>query len=125
MRGAHFEHHLVVGAKIEGLDIAPGSKIPEMEPMARLVREQILRDDPVLELRRQPPFTCYHVVARQVPPKIVVQVLGSAINLPAAKYVKRLAVHNEHARWPIGAIFTAATKRADVDAFRTAMDGVG
>src|SRR5215510_396005 len=74
---------------------------------------------------RQPPFTCYHVVARQVPPEIVVQVLGSAINLPTAKDVKRLAVHNEHARWPIGAIFTAATERADVDAFRTAMNSVG
>src|SRR5262245_24228977 len=96
-----------------------------MDPMAILVREQIFRNDPVLELRRQPPFTCYHVVARQVPPEIVVQVLGSAINLPAAKDVKRLAVHNEHARGPVGAIFTAAAERADVDAFRTTMNGVG
>src|SRR5262245_3340788 len=96
-----------------------------MDPMAILVREQIFRDDPVLELRRQPPFTCYHVVAWQVPPEIVVQVLGSAINLPAAKDVKRLAVHNEHARRPIGAIFTTAAERAAVYAFRTTMNSVG
>ena len=96
-----------------------------MDPMAILVREQVLRHDPVFELWWQPPFTCHHVVARQVPPEIVVQVLGSAINLPAAKDVKRLAVHNEHARWPIGAILTAAAESADVDAFRTTMNGVG
>src|SRR5215470_6816207 len=96
-----------------------------MDPMAILVREQIFRDDPVLELRRQPPFTCHHVVAWQVPPEIIVQVLGSAIDLPAAEDVKRLAVHNEHARWAIGAILAAAAERTDVDAFWTAMDRVG
>src|SRR5205085_2368549 len=46
-------------------------------------------------------------------------------DLPAAEDVKRLAVHDEHARWPIGAILTAAAERADVDAFGTAMDSVG
>src|SRR5882762_2368499 len=96
-----------------------------MDPMTILVREQIFRDDPVLELRRQRPFTCHHVVARQVPPEIIVQVLGSAIDFPAAEYFKRLAVHDEHARWPIGAILAAAAQRADVDTFRTAMDSVG
>jgi hypothetical protein len=115
----------VVGAKIDRLDIAPGAKIPEMDPMAILVREQIVRDDPVLELRRQPPFACHHVVARQVPPEIIVQVLWSAVDLPAAEDVKCLAVHDEHARWSIGAILTTAAERADVDAFRTAMDSVG
>jgi len=54
-----------------------------------------------------------------------VQVLGTAVDLPAAEDVERLAVHNEHAGWAIGAILTTAAKRADVDAFRTAMDRVG
>src|SRR5271166_5411613 len=96
-----------------------------MNPMAILVREQIFRDNSILELRRQRPFTCHHVVARQVPPEIIVQVLGSTIDLPAAEDVKRLAVHDEHARWSIGAILTAAAERADVDALRTAMNSVG
>src|SRR5262249_5936535 len=71
-----------------------------------------------------PPFTGHHVVARQVPPEIIVQVLGSAIDLPAAEDVKRLAIHDEHARWAIGAILAAAAERADVDALWTAMDRV-
>src|SRR3984893_1541167 len=125
VRRAHLEGHLVVGAKIDRLDIAPGSKIPEMNSMTVLVREQIFRDDPVLELRRQRPFTCHHVVARQVPPEIIMQVLWSAIDLPAAEDIERLAVHDEHARWPIGAILAAAAERADVYAFRTAMNRVG
>jgi hypothetical protein len=32
--------------------------------------------------------------------------------------------HDEHARWAIGAILTAAAERADVDAFRAAMHRV-
>src|SRR5262249_43574447 len=47
VRRAHFERHLVVGANIDRLNIAPGAKIPEMDPMAILIREQIFRDDPV------------------------------------------------------------------------------
>ncbi len=47
------------------------------------------------------------------------------MDLPAAEDVKRLAVHDKHARRPIGAIFSAAAERTDVDAFRTAMDGMG
>ena len=34
-------------------------------------------------------------------------------------------IHDEHARWSIGAILTPAAEGADVDAFRTAMDSVG
>ena len=125
MRWADLQRHLMVGAEVNRLHVAPSPEIPEMDPMPILVREQILRHDPVLELRRQPPFTCHHVVAGQVPPEIIVQSLGSAIDLPAAEDVKRLAVHDEHARRSIDAILTATAERADVDAFRTAMDSMG
>ena len=54
VRGAHFERHLVIGAKVDGLDIAPGPEVPEMDPVAILVREQIFGDDPVLELGGNP-----------------------------------------------------------------------
>jgi hypothetical protein len=68
---AHFKRHLVIGAKIDRLDIAPRPQIPKMNPMAILVGEQIFRDNSILELRWQPPLTCHHVVARQVPPEII------------------------------------------------------
>jgi hypothetical protein len=72
VRRAHLQPHLMVGAEIDRLDVSTGPKIPEMDAMAILVREQILRHDPVLELRWQPPLARHHVVARQVPPEVIV-----------------------------------------------------
>ena len=123
VRGPHLERHLVVGSEIDRLDVAAGAEVPEVDPMAILVREQILRHDPVLVLRRQPPLARHHVVARQVPPEVIVEVLGSAVDLPAAQDIERLAVHDKDARRPVGAILAAA-ERADVDAFGAAMDRV-
>jgi hypothetical protein len=57
--------HLVIGTKVDGLEITPGPKIPEMDPVAIFVREQILADDPVFELRRQRTFARHQVVARK------------------------------------------------------------
>src|SRR5215204_1732609 len=93
--------------------------------MAILVREQVLWDDPVLELRRQPPLARHHVVAGQVPPEVIVQLLGSTVDLPAAEDLERLTVHDEDAWRPVCAVLAAATKRTDVDAFRPAVDRVG
>src|SRR5713101_6125983 len=50
VRGPYLKRHLVIGAKIDRLDVAPSPEIPEVNPMAILVREQILRHDPILEL---------------------------------------------------------------------------
>src|SRR6185369_6862408 len=80
--------------------------------------------DPVLELWRQRPFARHHVVARQVPPEIIVLGLRSSVDLPAAQDFERLAVHDEDAGRPVGAILAAAAEGADVDALRSAMDSV-
>src|SRR5215469_16858098 len=76
-------------------------------------------------LWRQSPFTRHHVVARQVPPEIIVQVLRSSIDFPAAQDVKRLAIHDKHARRTFSAVLAATAERADVDTLWTAMDSVG
>src|SRR5260370_31663986 len=115
----------MVGTEIDRLNVTPGPEIPEVDPMAVLVREKILRHDPVLELRRQPPLARPHVVAWQMPPEVIVQVLGTTIDLPASENIECLTVHNEDAGRPIGTILAAATKGADVNAFRPAMDRVG
>src|SRR5689334_20940503 len=52
------------------------------------------------------------------------QGLGSAIDFPASENIERLAIQNKNSRWPVGAVLTAATKRADVYSFRTAVDRV-
>src|SRR6202158_1504678 len=115
----------MVGAEIDRLHVSPGPEIPEMDPMAILVRQETLRHDPVLELRRQPPLARHHVVARQIPPEVIVQVLGTTIDFPASEDIEGLAVHDEDAGRSIGAILAAATESTDVNAFRPAVDRVG
>ena len=124
VRRADLQRHLVVGAQVDGLHVAARAQIPEMEPVAVFVGEQVLGHDAVLELRRQPPFAGHHVVARQVPPEIVVLLLRPAVDLPAADHVEGFAVHDEDARRPVGAVRAAAAQGGDVDALRPAMDGV-
>jgi len=96
-----------------------------MDPVAVFVREEILRHDPVLELRRQSPLARYHVVARQVPPEIMVQFLRTSIDLPSSEDIERLAIHDEDAGRSLGTILAAAAEGADIDAFRPAVDNVG
>jgi hypothetical protein len=95
-----------------------------MDAMAIFICEQVFRNDPILELRRQSPLTRYHVVTRQVPPEIIVQVLRTAVDLPPAVDFERLAIHDKYSRRSFGAILAAASERADVDAFRAAMNRV-
>ena len=80
------------------------AQIPEMDGVAVFVAEQVLGHDAVLELRRQAPFAGHHVVARQVPPEVVMQLLRAAIDLPAAADVEGLAVHDEDAGGPCVAV---------------------
>src|SRR6202047_11555 len=122
--GPHFQRHLMVGAEIDRLDVSPLPKIPEVNPMAILVGEQILRHDPVLELRWQRPLARHHVVARKMPPEVIVQGLRTAIDLPPPEDMECLTVHDETAGRPIGTILAAATESADVNAFRPAVNSV-
>src|ERR1700675_1371981 len=115
----------MVGTEIDRLDISPSTEIPKVDPMAILVREQILRHDPTLKLRWQCPLARHHVIAWQVPPEVIVQCLGTAIDLPAPEDIECLAVHDEDAGRSIGAILAAAAESADVNAFRPAVDRVG
>jgi hypothetical protein len=95
-----------------------------MDLVAVLVGQQVLGHDAVLELRRQAPFGADHVVARQVPPEIVVLVLLTAVHLVAAEDVEGLAIHDEDAGRAVGAILAAAAQRGDIDALGAAMDRV-
>ena len=124
VRRPHLQRHLMIGAEIDGLDVFSGPQIPEVDPMAILVREQILRHDPVFELRRQRPLARHHVIARQVPPEVIMQRLRTAVDLPPSEHLEGLAVHDEDAGRPVGAILATAAKRADIDAVRAAVNRV-
>ena len=56
MRRPDLQSHLVVRAQIDCLHIASRAQIPEVNPVAIFIAEQILWNDAVLELRWQPPF---------------------------------------------------------------------
>src|SRR6185437_11642730 len=122
---AHFQRHLMIGAEIDRLNIPSSTEIPEVDAMTILVREKVLRHDPILELRRQRPLARHHVIAWQIPPEVIVQFLETTIDLPASEDIECLAVHDEDAGRSIGTILTAPTKSADVNAFRAAVNRMG
>ncbi len=70
------------------------------------------------------PFGTDHIVARQVPPEIVMLVLVAPVDLVAADDVEAVAVHDENAGRARGAVLAAAPERRDINAVRPAMDGV-
>lgn len=46
VRRPYLQRHLMIGAEVDGLHVATGAEIPEVETMAIFVRQQIFRDDP-------------------------------------------------------------------------------
>jgi len=52
MRPADLKRHLVIGAEIDRLHIAPCTQIPEVEMVAVLVREQVSAHDRKCRLSR-------------------------------------------------------------------------
>src|SRR5438874_7573361 len=115
----------MVCAEIDGLDVSPRPQIPEVDPMTVFVGQQILRHDSVLELRRQRPLARHHVIAWQIPPEVIVQLLRTAIELPPPEDIERLAIHDEDAGRSVGSGLAAAAEGTDIDTFRPAVDGVG
>ena len=122
--GTHFEGHLVIGAEIDRLNVAARSQVPEVNAVAVLVREQVFGNDAVLELRRKTPLAAHHIISRQVPPKVIVQGLRAAVDLPAAEDFECLAIDDEDARGAIGAVGPGAAERAHINAIRAAVDRV-
>ena len=114
----------MIGAKVDGLDIAPGTQVPEVNVMAILVCQEVFGDDAVFKLRWQSPFAAHHVVSWQIPPEIVVQQLRTPIDFPSAENVECFAIHDEDAGRSVGAINAGAAERADVNAIGAAVDGM-
>ena len=56
-----------------------------------------------------------------MPPEVVSELLGSTVHLPPPQHVERFMVHEEDAARPVA---RSVGERADVYAFRPAVDGV-
>ena len=70
---------------------------------------------------RRAPLAGEHGVEAEMPPEIVMENLRAAIHLPLAQHVERLAIQHEDAA---GTVAVGRAKRADVEAFRSAMHRV-
>ena len=121
VRGPQLEHHLLLGAEVELLQVRAAVEIPHVQRVAVLARQQQLRVHAVLHHVRRAPLAGDHRVVAEVPPEVVGEVLRSAIALPAALDLERLGVEHEDAA---GAVAVAVAERVDVDPVGPAVRGV-
>jgi hypothetical protein len=121
MRRSELEHHLVLVAEIERLQVAPFAQIPHVQTVAILLAEEQLRHQASFDHVRRAPFARHERVEPEVPPEIVGQLLLVTFDLPATAHVEALAVDDEDAA---RAAAVGIAERADVDAVGTAVDGV-
>src|SRR5262249_32820080 len=96
-------------------------EIPEMQAAAVLAAEQHLRDQPVLERVGRAPLAGDHGVMAEMPPRIIGELLRSAIDFPAAEWLARLVIPDEDAARRLAVL---GGERSNIDAAGTAMDGV-
>ena len=98
MSGTHFQRHLVIGTKIDGLNISSSTEIPEVDPMTILVGgSRSSGTIPFSNCGGNAHLARHHVVARQVPPEVIVQGLpGLLIDFPPPEDLQIcFTVHDE------------------------------
>ena len=121
VRGAQLEHHLVLGAEVDLLQVAPLLEVPHVQLVAVLVAEQQLADEPVLDHLRRAPLAREHRVVSEVPPEVVGQLLRAAVVLPGALDREVVVVEQEDAA---GAVALGVAERGHVDPVGAAVDRV-
>ena len=118
---SQLQHHLLLGAEVELLHVAPAAQVPDVQLAAVLPAEQELRVDAVLHHVGRAPRAGDHRVLAQVPPDVVGELLRSAIEFPSAANVEGLRIEDERAT---GAVAVGRAERAQEDAVRSAVHGV-
>ena len=108
-------------AQVNRLSMLAAPQIPNMHLVAVSAGKKSFRIESVLDFVRSRPFTGDQCVMSEVPPEVVGQFLGSAIDFPASQNVKIEVIENEN---PTRTAAVRRAKGADVNAFRTAMDSV-
>ena len=89
--------------------------------MTVFIAEQQLRHHAVFHHFGRAPFRGHHHILAEMPPEVISKLLGAAFDLPPAAEVESLVVHQEDAAW---AITVRIAERADINAVRSAMNGV-
>ena len=122
MRGPKLEDHLVLLAEVDLLAVAALRQVPDVDLVAVLAGQQDLGIDAALNHVGRAPLARDRRVVAEMPPEVVGEFLGAAVELPAAFDRERIVVDHEDATWGIA---VGVTERAHVDAVRAAVDGVG
>src|SRR5438552_5218196 len=97
------------------------TQIPDMHLMSIFAAEEEVRLQSVFDHIRRAPFATQQRVEPQMPPEIVMQKLWAPTHLPLTKDFERLTI--EHENTP-RAFAIGCSKRANVNAFRPAMNRV-
>ena len=118
---AQFENELMFLSEIDLLQVLALVQIPEMQPPPVFAAEQDFRNQALLEGVGRAPFAGDHGVMAEMPPEVIGQFLRTAVHFPLTHDLETLRIEQENAARRLA--FPVA-ERVDVDAFRTAMDGV-
>jgi len=76
VRRPQLERHLVLGAKIDFLEMAALAQVPDVEPVAVVAFDQTFEAEPVLEHIWGAPLAADADVIADVPPEVVGEELG-------------------------------------------------
>ena len=121
VRGPQLEHHLVLGAEVDLLDVLALLEVPDVELVAVLVAQQQLGLDAALDHVRRAPLGGDDRALVEVPPEVVGQLLRPAVLLPGALDREVLVVEQEDAAGPVA---VGVAERGDVDPVGAAVDRV-
>src|SRR6266446_8668360 len=122
VRGAQFENHLVLLAKLERLDMTPLAQIPNMHLMTVSALQEFFGHNAVLDLVGRAPFAGQQGVLSDMPPKVITQILRAAVHLPFSQNLKGEVIYKENASRSIP---VRSAQRADINPLRSAMDRMG
>ena len=109
VRRPQLEHHLVLGAEVDLLQVRALLEVPDVELVAVLVAEQQLADEAVLDHVRRAPLAGDDRVVVEVPPEVVGELLRAAVVLPGALDREVVVVEQEDAA---GAVAVGVAERA-------------
>src|ERR1700686_2286307 len=96
-RGSKFQHHLLLGAKIERLHVPPLAQIPNMQRVTIAALQQNFGVHSLFDHVRRAPLAADERVISQVPPEVVTEILRSAIDFPLSQYVEALRIEDKNA----------------------------
>src|ERR1700733_14456163 len=97
------------------------AQIPHVQLVAIAALEKYLGIYPVPHHVGRAPFAGDDGVQSQVPPKVVGQILRTAVEFPFAQNVEAVVIDHEDAA---GTIAVGSAQRARIDSLGAAMDGV-